>query len=88
MVGTGFMVLTGDIIKEYLDEYGITQKELATRTGISEKHISNVLSGHARLTEDFALKLEKVMPEVPASYWLNYECKYREYLARQKEVYN
>ncbi len=87
-MGTQIMVLPGDIIKEYLDEYGITQKNLAARTGISEKHISNVLSGRARLTEDFALKLEKVMPDVSASYWLNYECKYRENLARQKETYN
>jgi HTH-type transcriptional regulator/antitoxin HigA len=61
---------------------------LAARTGISEKHISSVLGGHSRLMEDFALKLEKVMPEVPASYWLNYESKYREYLARQKEAFN
>lgn len=82
------MVVTGDIVKEYLEQYGITQKELSNRTGISEKHISNVFSGHSRLTEDFALKLEKVMPDVPASYWLNYESKYREHLAREKETYN
>ncbi|MEG0835900.1 MAG: helix-turn-helix domain-containing protein [Christensenellaceae bacterium] len=82
------MVITGDIVKEYLEQYGITQKDLANRTGISEKHISNVLSGNSRLTEDFALKLEKVMPDVPASYWLNYESKYREQLAREKETYN
>jgi len=30
-----------------------------------------------------AIKLEKVLPEVPASYWLNLESKYREYLARE-----
>lgn len=88
MVMTEFMVFPGEIIKEYLDEKRITQKELSHRTGISEKHISNVLNGRSRLTEDFALKLEKVMPEVPASYWLNYECKYREHVAREKEIYN
>lgn len=82
------MVVTGDIVKEYLEQRGISQKDLANRTGFSEKHISNVLSGHARLTEDFALKLEKVIPDVPASYWLNYESKYREHLAREKEIYN
>lgn len=80
------IVPTGSIIKEYLDESGISQKELSFRTGISEKHISNVFSGKSRLTEEFALKLEKIITKVPASYWLNYEAKYRESLARKEEL--
>lgn len=78
---------TGNIIKEYLDEFNISQKELSKRTGYSEKHISNVLNSNARLTEEFALKLEKIINNVPASYWLNYEARYREQLARDKEKY-
>lgn len=80
------LVPTGNIIKEYLAEYGISQKELAARTNISEKHISNVLNANCRLTEEFALKLEKILVGVPASYWLNYEAKYRESLAREEEM--
>lgn len=85
-MNNSFLVPTGSIIKEYLDEYGITQKQLAERIDSSEKHVSNVLKGNNRLTEDFALKLEKVLSGVPASYWLNYEAKYREQLARQEEI--
>ena len=77
-------VPTGKVIKSYLDEYGISQKELSARTGVSEKHLSHVLKGSSRLTEELALKLEKVLTGVPASYWLNYEVKYREALAREK----
>lgn len=84
-MGEGFLVPTGNIIKEYLDMYGITQKELAKRIAISEKHISHLLNGNCKLTEEVALKLEKVMPDIPASYWLNYETKYQEYMARIKE---
>ena len=80
-----FLVPTGRIIKEYLDERGISQKDLAHRIDVSEKHISNLLNGKTRLTEDMALKLERVMPDVSAGYWLNYEAKYQEYLAREKE---
>lgn len=86
MMRENFLVPTGSIIKEYLEEYGITQKELAERIDSSEKHISNVLKGNNRLTEEFALKLEKVLTNVPASYWLNYEAKYREQLAREEEL--
>lgn len=82
-----FIIPTGKIIKEYLEEYGINQKELCHRIGMSEKHVSNLLNGNCRLTEDFALKLEKVLTEIPASYWLNYESKYRELLARNEELY-
>lgn len=80
------LVPTGHIMREYLDARGISQKELAIRTGISEKHISHVMNGSSRLTEEFALKVEKVMDEPPASYWLNYEAEYREQLARQEEI--
>lgn len=86
IMNNSFLVPTGNIIKEYLEEYGITQKDLAERINSSEKHISNVLKGNSRLTEEFALKLEKVLVGVPASYWLNYEAKYREQLAREEEV--
>jgi len=79
------LVSTGKILKEYLNEYGINQKELSARIGVSEKHISNVINGNCRLTEEFALKIEKVLVDIPASYWLNYEAKYREYLARNEE---
>lgn len=82
-----YLVPTGVLIKDYLEEYNITQKELMKRTGISEKHISNVIKGKSRLTEEFALKLEKVISGVEASYWLNYEAKYREYIARKKEIH-
>lgn len=86
IMNNSFLVPTGNIIKEYLEEYGITQKDLAERINSSEKHISNVMKGKNRLTEEFALKLEKVIGGVPASYWLNYEAKYREQVAREEEM--
>lgn len=86
MMRGNYLVPTGSIIKEYLEEYRITQKELADRIDSSEKHISNVLKGNNRVTEEFALKLEKVITSVPASYWLNYEAKYREQIAREEEL--
>ncbi|MDP4553573.1 ImmA/IrrE family metallo-endopeptidase [Alkalihalobacillus macyae] len=79
-----FIVPTGSIIKEYLDEIGMSQKECTKRLGISEKHLSNLLNGKSRLTEETAIKLEKIFHEIPASYWLNYESKYREQLKREE----
>jgi len=71
-----FIVPTGSVIKEYLDVRDISQKDLSRRIDVSERHLSKMLNGKTRLTEDMALKLEKVMPDAQASYWLNYETKY------------
>ncbi|WP_017187060.1 ImmA/IrrE family metallo-endopeptidase [Alkalibacillus haloalkaliphilus] len=79
-----FIVPTGFVIRDYLEEYGISQKELSRRLGMSEKHVSNVLSGKSRLTEEFAISLEKIIHDVPASYWLNYESKFREFKKREE----
>jgi addiction module HigA family antidote len=82
------LIPTGSIIKDYLEENNITQKDLAISTGISEKHISNVLKGKNRLTSEFALKLEKVIPSIKADYWMNYESKYQLDLLRQTEKFS
>lgn len=81
-----YFVPTGTIIKEYIIENGYTQKEICTRLNVSEKHLSNLLNGNSRLTEEMAIKFETIFPSIPASYWLNLESKYREILAREEHL--
>lgn len=78
----GFTMPTGRILKEHLDERGISQKDFAQRIDASEKNVTNLFNGKICLTEGMALKLEHVMPDGSARYLLNYEAKYREYLTR------
>lgn len=84
----GFVVAPGEVIREYISERGLKQKNVAQAIGISEKHLSNILNGKVRLSEAVAIKLEKVMPDVPAAFWLQYETRYQEYLARKNEQYS
>lgn len=72
----------GIILKEYLDSRGITQKELAKLTLHSEKHISNIMNAKRRITEVFALKLEYIMPDTKAEFWMNIETTYRLWLLK------
>lgn len=81
-----FAVSPGTILKEYMDARGLTQKKLAEITESSERHISNLINGKIRLTEDFALKLEKVFSDVKAEYWMNLETAYKLYLLRNEET--
>ena len=71
----------GATIKEQLDDRGMSQKEFASRMGMSEKHISHLINGDVQLTPDVAYRLELVLG-MPASFWSNLEAIYREKLAK------
>lgn len=73
----------GATIKEQLDDRGMTQKEFASRMGMSEKHISRLINGKVHLTPDTAEKLEMVLG-VPAAFWNKLEAIYQEKLAEVK----
>ncbi len=71
----------GDTILDLIGERGWTQSELAKRLGYTEKHISHLLNGKAPLTDEAALRLERVLGS-NGGFWLAREAKYREHVAR------
>lgn len=74
----------GETIREQLEDREMTQKEFAIRMGMSEKHISHLISGKTRLEPQVSLMLENVLG-IPANFWMNLESIYQEQLARVKE---
>ncbi|STB41887.1 ImmA/IrrE family metallo-endopeptidase [Clostridium perfringens] len=79
-----YRVATGIIVKEYLDEKEISEEKLAEILCTSKRNVSEFLKGKSGLTEEIANGLEKVLPEISASYWLNLEEKYNEYVLLEK----
>lgn len=71
----------GYIIAEALNREGMTQKNLSERTGLTEKHISQIINGEASITVETALLLENALGG-PASFWINLEKNYQETMAR------
>lgn len=71
----------GRTLLENLEFLGISQSELAMKTGITTKHISNIINEKASITPEFSLKLEKVLG-IKASFWDNLEKNYQATLAR------
>lgn len=67
----------GMTIKEVLEDHHMTQKELAVRLGLSEKHISKLINGEVPLTQDVAIRLERVL-DIEAGFWNGLEAAYRE----------
>lgn len=81
-----YVVATGIIVKEYIDEQEVTNEKLSEILGIDERSVSKFLDGKIGLTKDMALGLEKILPDISAEYWLNIEDKYNEFIATEKIV--
>lgn len=82
---TDYFVPTSELIRERLEIYNISQKELAIRLNVSEKHISELLNNKVLLTMDMAIALEKVI-NIKYETLMGYEIKYRGYLEKKKEL--
>ena len=74
----------GETLEEKLEEMGMGPKEFAVRTGKPEKTITAVLKGQSSITPDMAVQFENVT-KIPASFWLNHQKSYDEYIAREKQ---
>lgn len=74
----------GDTLLELLEERGMSQAELARRTGRPKKTINEIIQGKTAITPETALQLERVLG-TPASFWNQRERRYRESLARRDE---
>lgn len=74
----------GETLKENIEYLKMSQKELAVRTGISPKHINEIINGKAPITQETAIRFEYVLG-IPASFWINLEANYQETIARIKD---
>jgi addiction module HigA family antidote len=77
--------LPGDTILDMLGERGWKQAEFAERIGFTTKHVSQLINGKSAITEDAAIRLERVLGS-SARFWMNRESQYREALAREVEL--
>lgn len=73
----------GKILKElYLPDYNLSITELALKTGISRKHLSNIVNCKVPITTEVALKLAKCF-NTSAEIWLREQLVYDLWHARQ-----
>lgn len=79
-----YAVPPGDSLVELLETIGLSQADLAERTGRPKKTINEIARGKAAITPETALQLERVLG-VPSSYWNALEQNYRAVLAQIEE---
>jgi HTH-type transcriptional regulator/antitoxin HigA len=71
----------GATLRDRIAELSVTQADLAARTGLSTKHVNQIMQGLAPITPETALALERVT-SIPAGYWNRREADYRSTLLK------
>jgi addiction module HigA family antidote len=69
-----------DLLKEFLEPLGMSQVELAQRTGVSYPRVNELVKGRRGMTPDTALRLERLFG-LEAQVWLNLQLVYDLYHA-------
>lgn len=65
----------GEMIKDELKERGMTQKQLAEKTGIKPSVLSETINGKRSISLNVAIALEKAL-DIPADMWMNLQTQY------------
>lgn len=70
-----YIIHPGETLAEVLEDREMTQRELAVRTGMTEKHISTIVHGQKGISVAFARKLEYALG-IEAVFWMNLQTNY------------
>ncbi len=79
-----YAVLPGDTLREVMESLGMTQKELAIRTGLAVQTLIRIFKGEQPISYESANRLE-LATGTPARFWNNLELKYQEQKAKLDE---
>ncbi len=73
----------GTILRElYLKPLDITLAEAAKALGVTPKHVSGIVNGHARITADMAIRLAVAL-DTEAQLWVNLQAQHDLWTASQ-----
>lgn len=75
----------GETLKEILEDRGMTQRELAIRTDVTETHVSNIVNCLKPISVSYAKKLEYAL-DIDVSFWVNLQANYDSEMADFEEV--
>ena len=72
----------GEHLKDYLEAQELSQSDFAARAGVTEKHVSQILSGKAGISAEMALAIERILGG-GAGMWVNLDSRYRLWKVRE-----
>lgn len=81
-----FATHPGEVLKDEVDERGISQKELAENIGMSYKAMNDILNERRPVTTETAMLFEAALG-IPASVLLNLQTSYNLHMAKQNNTF-
>ncbi|MEV4050778.1 helix-turn-helix domain-containing protein [Amycolatopsis sp. NPDC049688] len=73
----------GTVLRDVLMNRGIRQAELAERTGLTPKHINQIVNGSIGISSDIAVLLERAL-DIPARRWVELDVFHSTYESKKK----
>lgn len=80
-----FIIHPGETLIEILEDRGMSQKELAVRTDVTEAHVSSVVNCQKAMSISFAKKLEYAL-DIDANFWISLQANYDKEVADFEEL--
>jgi addiction module HigA family antidote len=77
----------GTLLKDDLDELGLTVAEAARGLGVTRQQLYNVINGRSGITAEMALRLEKAIGG-SADHWLRMQAAYDLAQLRSQAILN
>jgi len=72
----------GVTLEEKLQEMGMSIKEFALQTELTEKILNEILKGTSAVTQEIAKKFENTT-KIPANFWMRYQQRFDEFKTRE-----
>ena len=83
----GSSVHPGKILQSVLEDYDMSQKELAVAIGKPSPIVNDIIKGKRNINPEFAVLLEAVLPDISAADWMSMQNQYDiSKLQRQEEI--
>ena len=83
----GSSVHPGKILQSVLEDYNMSQKELAVAIGKPSPIVNDIIKGKRNINPEFAVLLEAVLPDISAADWMSMQNQYDiSKLQRQEEI--
>lgn len=71
------IISTGEMLKGYMEENGVSVSALAIASDVSERSIYRLLNGECKLSRKIALGMNSLIPEISVEFLMMYDAKYQ-----------
>lgn len=78
-----YAITAGEHLQTVLEQLGMTQSDLSARTGLSAKHINQIIKKGISVSPEIATQLEYAT-RVPAEVWAGLDARYQALQARER----